>query len=96
MKNFLKVIRSVPAYFGGLNLHSLEVEALVQALNHLISLHAVGTLTRLLLKTIIEYHKLELGTDKQLFSLSFDSFGLLATKNRLYSFSNIFVTFICI
>ena len=80
MKTFPKVIRSVPAHFGGFNLYSAEVEALVQALHNLILLHAAGTLTRLLLKTMIEYHQLELGTDRQLFSLSFDSFGLLGIK----------------
>ena len=56
MKTFLTVMRSVPAYLGGLNLHLAEVEALAQAMHHLISLHEADTPTRLLLKTIVEYH----------------------------------------
>ena len=80
MKTFSRVIRSVLAHFGGLNQDSTEIDALSQASYHLISLHAVDAPTRLLLKTIIACHQLELGTDRQLFSYSFDSFGLLAIK----------------
>ena len=38
IKTFPKVMRSVLAYLRGLNLHSAEVEALIQAMHHLISL----------------------------------------------------------
>ena len=64
MKTFPTVMRRVPAHLGGLNLRSVEVEALAQAIHHLISLYEADTPTRLLLKTIIEYHQLELGTNK--------------------------------
>ena len=64
MKIFLLVMRSAPSYLGGLNLQSIEIESIVQAIYHLISLYIAETLTKLLLKTIIEYHQLELGTDR--------------------------------
>ena len=85
MKTFPTVMQRVPAHLGGLNLRSAEVEALAQAIHHLISLYEADTPTQLLLKTIIEYYQLELGTNKQLFSLSFDSFGSLATKTWITS-----------
>ena len=69
MKTFPVAMRSVPAYLGGLNLQSLETEVIAQVMYHLVSLHEVETLTRLLLQIIIEYHQLELGIDKQLFLL---------------------------
>ena len=72
------VLRSMPVHLGGLNLQSIEVEVIVQAIHHLILLYTADTPTKLLLKTIIEYHQLELGTDTQLFSLSYASFGALA------------------
>ena len=65
MKTFPIVMRSVPAYLGGLELHSAKVEALAQAIHHLISLCKADIPTRLLLRAIIEYHQLELGIDKQ-------------------------------
>ena len=64
MKTFPIVMRSAPVHLGGLNLQSVEVEALAQALHHLISLYAAETPTKLLLKTIIEDCQLELGTDE--------------------------------
>ena len=79
MKTFPVVMRSVPTHLGGLNLQLVEVETIAQAIHHLISLYAAETPTKFLLKTIIEYYQLELGTDKQLFSLSYESFGILAT-----------------
>ena len=80
MKTFPIALRSLPVHLGGLNLQSIEVEAIAQAIHHLISLYTADTPTKLLLKTIIEYHQLELGTDTQLFSLSYASFGTLATS----------------
>ena len=56
MKTFLLVIRSLPFYLEGLNLQSIEVESLAQVIHYLTLLYAVETLTKLLLKTIIEYH----------------------------------------
>ena len=64
MKTFPLVMRSVPSYLGGLNLQLIEVESIAQAIHHLISLYTAETPTKLLLKTIIEYHQLELGTDR--------------------------------
>ena len=71
MRTFPIIMRSVPAYLGGLNLRRLEVEAIAQALHHLVSLCASETPTRILLKTLIEHHQLEIGTDEQLFTLDF-------------------------
>ena len=45
MKTFPTVMQSVPAYLGGLGLHSAEVEALAQAIHHLISLYEADTPT---------------------------------------------------
>ena len=80
MKMFPIALRSMPVYLGGLNLQSIEVEAIAQAIHHLISLYTADMPTKLLLKIIIEYHQLELGTDTQLFFLSYASFGALATS----------------
>ena len=77
MKTFPIVMRSTPVHLGGLNLQSVEVDALAQVLHRLISLYAAETPTKLLLKTIIEDHQLELGTDEQLFSISYLSFRML-------------------
>ena len=49
MRTFPTVMRGVPTYFGGLNLHLAEVEALAQAIHHLISLYEAETPTRSLL-----------------------------------------------
>ena len=78
-------MREIPAYLGGLNLHSVAVEALAQAINHFISLHEADTPTRPLLRILIEYHQLELGFEKKLFALSFDTFGHLTTKTWIIS-----------
>ena len=67
MKTFLVIMRSIPIFLGGLNLQSLEVEVIAQNAHHLASLHVSNAPTKLLLKTIIEYHQLELGVDKQIF-----------------------------
>ena len=56
MKTFLLAMRSAPTYLGGLNLQSLEIEAIAQAIHHLVSLYFADTLTRTLLHVIIEYH----------------------------------------
>lgn len=85
MKTFPSVMRSVPAHLGGLDLHLAEVEALAQVMHHFISLHEADTPTRLLLQILMEYHQLELGSDKQLFILSFDNFGHLTTKTWIAS-----------
>ena len=79
IKTFPVIIRSLPTFLGGLNLQLLKVEAIAQAIHHLVLLYSSETLTKLLLKIIIEYHQLEIGTDKQLFNLDFDSYGTLAT-----------------
>ena len=51
-------------HLTGLNLKSMEVEVIAMGIRYLISLSVIEALTRLLWKTIIEYHQLELGTDK--------------------------------
>ena len=78
-------MRSIQGYLGGLNLYLAEVEALAQATYHLISLCEADTLTQLLLQTLIEYHKLELGANEQLFTLSFEKYGNLATETWITS-----------
>ena len=85
MKTFPLIMREIPAYLGRLNLHSVAVEALVQAINHFISLCEADTPTRPLLRILIEYHQLELGFEKQLFALSFDTFGHLSAKTWIIS-----------
>ena len=85
MKTFPNMMRGVPDYLGGLNLHLVEVEALVQAMHHLILLCKVDNLTRLLLQTLIEYHQLELGTDKQLFTLPFEKHSTLKMETWITS-----------
>ena len=72
-------MRSLPTFLGGLNLQLLEVEAIVYVIHHLVSLYSSETPTKLLLKIIIEYHQLEIGTDTQIFTLDFESYGILAT-----------------
>ena len=79
MKMFLVVMRSALAYLGGLNLQLLETEVIARVTHHLVSLHAAETLTKFLLRAIIEYHQLELGITKQLFLLNLDQFGILVT-----------------
>ena len=83
IKTFPIALRSMLVYLGGLNLRSIEVESIAQVIYHLISLYTADTPTKLLLKTIIKYYLLELGTDTQLFSLSYASFGALATSTRI-------------
>ena len=70
---------SLLTFLEGLNLQLLEVEVITQAIHHLVSLYSLDTLTKLLLQTIIEYHQLEIGTDRQLFNLDFDSYSILTT-----------------
>ena len=72
-------MRTSPTFLYSLNLHQLEVEAIVQAIQHLVSLYSSDTLTHLLLKTMIEYHQIELGADIQFFLLDFEAYGILAT-----------------
>ena len=43
MRIFLKVMRGVPAFLGGLNLISLEIETIAQSLHNLMSLHSSNT-----------------------------------------------------
>ena len=85
MKTFPSIMREIPAYLGGLNLHSVAVEALAQAINHFISLHEADAPTRPLLRILIEYHQLELGFEKQLFALSFDTFRHLTAETWIIS-----------
>ena len=63
MKTFPIIIRTSPTFLGGLNLYQLEVEAIAQAIQNLVSLYSSNTPTRLLLKMMIEYYQIELGTD---------------------------------
>ena len=77
IKTFPILMRIVPAFLGGMNMHLLEVEAIAQAIHHLVSLCSADTATKFLLKMIIECHQMELGTDKQTFKLDYDSCGVL-------------------
>ena len=56
IKTFPVIMRGLPTFLGGLNLQLLEVEAIVQAIHYLVPLYSSETPTKLLLKTIIEYH----------------------------------------
>ena len=56
MKTFPMAIRSELAYLGGLYLQSLETEVIAQVPHHLVSLYKAETPTKLLLRSIIEYH----------------------------------------
>ena len=85
MKTFPVVMRGVPAFLGGLNLHLAEVEGFAQSIHHLISLYEANTPTRGLLQILLEYHQLELGLDKQLFSLTFSRFSNLTTETWITS-----------
>lgn len=85
MKSFPTVMRGIPTYFGGLGLHLAEVETLVQAIHHFISLYEAETPTRSLLQILIEYHQLEIGSNRQLFTLSYGTFGHLATNTWITS-----------
>ena len=80
MKTFPMIIRSLLTFLRGLNLQLLEVEAIAHTIHHLVSLYSSETPTKLLLKTIIEYHQLEIGTEIQIFTLDFNSYGILATS----------------
>ena len=80
MKTFPNAMREVPDYLGELNLHLVEVEVLVQAMPRLILLHEANTSNQFLLQILIEYHQLELGTDKQLFTLPFEKHSNLTTE----------------
>ena len=64
MRTFPIVMRSVLQFLGGLNLRRLEIEVIAQSLHHLISLYSTDTSACTLLKTLIEYHQLEVGSDK--------------------------------
>ena len=64
LKTFLLAMRGKPTHLGRLNSQSLEIEAIAKVIHHLVSLYSVDTPTRTLLHTIIEYHHLEIGTDK--------------------------------
>ena len=56
IRTFSKAMRSVPAFLGGLNLRSLEIETIAQSLHHLMSLCSSNTSIKLLLNTLIEHH----------------------------------------
>ena len=87
MKTFPILMRSVPAFLGELNMHLLEVEAIAQAIHHLVVLCSTDTATKFILKMVIEYHQMKLGTDKQIFKLDYDSYGVLTTPT--------WITFLC-
>ena len=75
MMVFLIVMRSTLLFLGGLDLHLLEVESITQVIYYLITLYSSETLMKLLLKTLIEYHQLEIG----IVSLSTESHHILIT-----------------
>ena len=79
MKTFSILMRSTPAFLGGLGVHLLEVEAIAQAIHHLISLCSADALTKSLLKTIAKRHQIELGTDKHVLKLDYDLHSVLTT-----------------
>ena len=79
MRTFPIVMRSVSQLLGGLNLRRLEIEVIAQLLHHLISLHSTDTSTCIPLKALIEYHQLEVGSDKQIFSLKAEDYYDLTT-----------------
>ena len=74
MRTFPIVMRSVPQFFGGLNLRRLEIEVIAQSLHHLVSLCSTDTSTCMPLRALIEYHQLEVGSDKQIFSLKAEDY----------------------
>ena len=55
LRIFLIVIRDSPLEFGGLGLHSLKIESLVQAVNLFASLCTADMLTQSLLRVMIEF-----------------------------------------
>jgi len=68
-KTFLVAMRYSSLELGGLGLYFLEVESNAQAINHFTSLCIADILTRLLLKTMMEYVQLEIGAIEPFFLL---------------------------
>ena len=56
MKTVPVIMRSAPMFLGGLDMELLKVEAIAQAIHHLLLLYFADTTAKLLLKMIIEYH----------------------------------------
>ena len=83
MKTFPAIIYMSLAFLGCLNLHLLEVEAITQVIQHVVSLHSSSTLTWLLSKIMIECYQIELGTDAQFFPLDFEIFRILSTFTQI-------------
>ena len=54
---------------GELRLYSLELESTTQEINYYTSLYIADTLTKLLLKMMIEYIQLKIGAVESFFSL---------------------------
>ena len=69
IKTFPVAMRYSPKELGGLGLHSLEVELVAQIINHFASLCTTDTMTRLLLKMMMECMKLEIGAINPFFLL---------------------------
>ena len=61
MRIFPIVIRDSPVEFGGLGLHSLEIESLVQAVNLFVLLQTAYILIQSLLRIMTEYVQLKIG-----------------------------------
>ena len=55
-KTFSAVMRSVTLFLGGLNLYLIEAKVIAQEIHYITLLCAEETLTKLLLKTIIEHY----------------------------------------
>ena len=79
MKTFPITMRSIPTFLDKLNIKLLKVEAIRQLIHHLVSLYSANTATKLLLKMIIEYHQIELDTDRQIFKLYYKVHDILTT-----------------
>ena len=74
IKTFLVLIRFCLVELGGLGLHLLEVESIVQSINYFVLLYVADILIRLLLKIMIEYAQLEVGTTEFFLKRSYKVF----------------------
>ena len=54
---------------------------MAQAINHIVSLHAAETQTRLLIKTMIEHIQLEIGVIDSFLSLQYRDYGELVIES---------------
>ena len=64
-------------------MHSLEVESMDQAINHLVSLHTVEAPTKLLIKTMIEHVQLEILIIDSFLSFQYRDYGEIVTYSWL-------------